>query len=331
MGEKCDIELSDAKRLSLGLAPARKEVEAVREMWAHHVNARMALAGQEERVDHRSLAAQRDEAARKNEPEKVAELDRAPQVKLGWKVVQMERRGEPSDRGDQLRQVKVGNGQRKAVMLDIGQLRDKLAQRKEADRKTVFSCIEEAFRGQPRSNQQSILEYWRSTAAQEIPKVENARALWEQDSSDRDAKAWREASRTVGWETKQVDKAAQAVQNWHREHPVKSLVIRTRLQKRPADLQWLEEEHAKNVRFLESNQKTLAGLEQAWREKQPQYEQKIERDSRYIEKIRGYLKSIEGNPQQFKKICQREDQAFREKAQQREHPRRDRDRGGRSR
>ena len=96
LGEKCAIELSDAKRLSLGLAPARMEVETVRQMWGEEVNRQLETAQSPARVDHRSLAAQRTEALEKGEWEKAAELDRAPQVKLGWKVVQMERRAEIS-------------------------------------------------------------------------------------------------------------------------------------------------------------------------------------------------------------------------------------------
>ena len=131
--EKCAIELSDAKRLSLGLAPARIEVEAVRQMWAQEVNRQLTAARRPERVDHRSLAAQREEAIQKGQSEKVAELDRAPQVKLGWSVIQMERRGVVSDRGNQLRQVQAENVQRKAAVIDIGQLRSQLAQRQQEE------------------------------------------------------------------------------------------------------------------------------------------------------------------------------------------------------
>ena len=44
LAEKCEIELSDAKRLSLGLAPARIEVESVRQMWAEEVNRQLRRA-----------------------------------------------------------------------------------------------------------------------------------------------------------------------------------------------------------------------------------------------------------------------------------------------
>ena len=92
LAEKCTIELGDGKRRSLGLAPARLEITAVRQMWAELVNRQLQEAYRPERVDHRSLAAQRQEALQRGDQQKAAELDRAPQVKLGSKAVQMERR-----------------------------------------------------------------------------------------------------------------------------------------------------------------------------------------------------------------------------------------------
>jgi ATP-dependent exoDNAse (exonuclease V) alpha subunit len=141
LGDKCEIELSDAKRLSLGLAPARIEVEAVRGMWADQVNRHLTEARRPERVDHRSLAAQREEAIQKGDQQKATELDRAPQVKLGWKVVQMERRGQSSDRGNQLRQVRTENGTRQAMVFDIAKLRDQLARRQEAEQRKLFGRV----------------------------------------------------------------------------------------------------------------------------------------------------------------------------------------------
>jgi hypothetical protein len=342
LAEKCEIELSDAKRLSLGLAPARIEVEAVRQMWAQEANRQLEEGRRPERVDHRSLAVQREEAIQKGDPEKVAELDRAPQVKLGWKVVQMERRGVFSDRGNQLRQVKTENVQRKAAILDIGQLRDQLtkrqeeqaARRREAEQKELLGQVESVFRGQSRMGQESILKRWRNLASKEIPQVEDARTLWEQDQWDPDAKAWRETRNTIDWEAKQLVKADQAVEDWHHAHPVQSLVIRAGLKKTPTDLQWLEQRSGENARFLEGSQRRLEELEQAWSKKQPQYERQIERESEQILEARKYLRVIEENPEHFQKIWQREDQVFRQELHSREqdqHRSRDRDRGGWSR
>jgi len=338
LGEKCAIELSDAKRLSLGLAPARMEVETVRQMWGEEVNRQLEAAQNPERVDHRSLAAQREEAIEKGDQQKAAELDRAPQVKLGWKVVQMERRGDFSDRGEQLRAVKAENVQRQAVVLDIGQLRMQLAKRQEeaaarrlkAEQKKILGQVEQAFRGQSKRGQETILNRWRYLASKQIPEVANARAIWEQDPIDPDAKAWRETQSTIEWESQQVAQSAQAVTDWHRAHVVQSFLVRTGLMKPPGGLQQLEQQHGSTARFLEGSQRRLQELEQAWSKKgRVVYQQQLEREGGEIVAARRQLQVVEQNREHFQQVWEREDQNFR---QERQHGQeRDRGRGGLSR
>lgn len=58
LGEKCAIELRDAKRLSLGLPRARVEITNIRTEWAATVNRALEHAGRPERVervDHRTF------------------------------------------------------------------------------------------------------------------------------------------------------------------------------------------------------------------------------------------------------------------------------------
>jgi hypothetical protein len=327
LGEKCEIELSDAKRLSLGLAPARIEVEAVRQMWAQEVNWQLQEGRRPERVDHRSLVTQREEAIQKGDSQKVAEFDRAPQVKLGWKVVQMERRGISSDRGNQLRQVQAENSQRKAVVVDIGQLRNQLARRqeeeavwrREAEQRKLLEEVEAVFRGQGPIHREATLKRWRYLAPREVPDVENARALWEHDQWDPDAKAWRETHKTIEWETSHVARVAAAVEEWHRKHPVQSLVLRTGLKKPPAALQRLAQAHTESMRFLQGSQRRLEELEQAWPKKRLIYQQQLEQEGEEIRKAKRFLGVIEGNPEHFGKVWKREEQAFqnRERAQRR--------------
>lgn len=295
LSEKCAIELSDAKRLSLGLAPARIEVESVRKMWAQEVNRQLTAARRPERVDHRSLAVQREEALQKGQSEKVAELDRAPQVKLGWRVIQMERRGVASDRGNQLRQVQAENVQRKAAVIDIGQLRSQLAQRqqeeaarrREAEQKKLLEEVEAAFRGQSPTKREATLRQWRDLAAREIPQVENARALWEQDQWDPDAKAWRETSNTIKLESQRVVQIARDIETWRRSHAVQSFAFRAGLLQKPGDLDQLEQEHANSVRFLEGSQRRLKESELAWFKNRGVYQQQLDAASRRSYRRRG--------------------------------------------
>ena len=345
LGDKCEIELSDSKRLFLGLAPARIEVEAVRQMWADQVNRRLAEAQRTERVDHRSLAAQREEAIQKGDEHKAAELDRAPQVKLGWKVVQMERRGEASDRGNQLRQVGEENRTRQAVVLDIGQLRDQLARRqaeeaarrREAEEKKLLADVEAEFIGKGPIGRDSVLKRWRTLAQREIPDLRNARTLWEQDRYDPEASAWRETRNSIEWETQQTRKAARAIDDWHTAHPVQSLMLRAGLKKTPTDLAWLEQQHAANLKFLEGSERRLKELEENWATKKSlQYQQQLERDGEGIRRARRALQIIDKHSDHFRQLWQREEQAFKRQLQQQERERnrrrsRDRDRGGWSR
>ena len=317
LGDKCDIELSDAKRLSMGLGPAREEIAEVREIWADRVNEHLERAGQEERVDHRSLADQREDAERNNEPERAAELDREPQIKLGWKVVQMERRGEPSDRADEFHKGKEHNEERRGVVIDISNFRDQLAEREgEAARQRELDRVEEFFRGSYHKMQESTLGGWKYLAAQDIPDVKDAREIWENDRWEPGAQAWRETSRTVEWQTEAVDKTAQAVEKWHDDHPVRSFLIDKGLQEKPATLESLEQEHHQAERFLEGSQRTIEKLEHTWSARQPAYEEKLENQGRQIEESRENLKVIQKNPEHFKEVFEREHNQFQERLQQ---------------
>jgi hypothetical protein len=338
LAEKCEIELSDAKRLSLGLMPARVEVESVRQMWAEEVNRQLTEGRRPERVDHRSLAAQREEAIQKGHSEKASELDREPQVKLGWKVVQMVRRALFSDRANQLRQVQADNTRRQAAVVDIGQLRAQLTQRqeeeaargREAEQKKLLEEVEAVFRDKGPLHREATLKRWRYLATREVPDTANARAYWEQDQWDPDAKAWRETRKTIEWETGQVARGAAAIEEWRRKHPVQALAFRTGLKKPSADLQRLEQTHAESIRFLQGSKGRFAELERAWSVKRSAYERKLELEGEEIVRAKRCLGVIDAAPEHFRNFWRREDQR-RMHGHQQEHRTRDRDRGGWSR
>lgn len=68
------------------------EIEAMRGVWAGLQNDALERAGAEERVDHRSLEAQREAAQGRGDLVAAEELDRAPEMKLGPGANAMERR-----------------------------------------------------------------------------------------------------------------------------------------------------------------------------------------------------------------------------------------------
>ena len=147
------------------------------------------------------------------------------------------------------------------------------------------------------------------------PNVENAREIWENERWEPGAQAWRETSRTIEWQTKAVDKTAQAVEKWHDDHPVRSFLIDKGLQEKPAALESLEQEHSQAERFLQGSQKTLDKLENAWSARQPAYEQKLESQGRQIEEARENLKVIQENPEHFKEVFEHEHNQFQERIQ----------------
>jgi hypothetical protein len=87
------------------------EVGNWRERWANLSNRHLETAGRQERIDHRSLGVQRAAAIERGDTEQAIKLDRVPTIHLGPNVVQMERRGVVTERGDHGRETAKHNAQ----------------------------------------------------------------------------------------------------------------------------------------------------------------------------------------------------------------------------
>lgn len=111
----------------------RAQVEGWREAWASHANRALERAGHEQRIDHRSLDAQRHDALARGDERRAQDLDREPQPKLGPVAAAMERQGIQTDRGDQLRATQARNEARQSLWEQIrglgAQIREQAAQR----------------------------------------------------------------------------------------------------------------------------------------------------------------------------------------------------------
>jgi len=94
----------------------KERLEGWRESWRDHANRALDRSGRSERIDHRTLEAQRDAALGRGDLEAAARLDREPQVHLG-KAAYMEARGVETDRGS--RAVKIA--QRNDFHSNIGE------------------------------------------------------------------------------------------------------------------------------------------------------------------------------------------------------------------
>lgn len=86
--------LTDKTRILDAASTGGPEIEAMRGYWAELQNRALELAGQEERVDHRSLEVQREEALSLGDTLKAEELDREPELKLGPAANAIERRAQ---------------------------------------------------------------------------------------------------------------------------------------------------------------------------------------------------------------------------------------------
>jgi hypothetical protein len=84
--------LTDKTRVLDAKATGGPEIEAMRARWAELQNLALERQGHEVRVDHRSLAMQREAALAEGHELKAEELDRAPEIKLGPAASAIERR-----------------------------------------------------------------------------------------------------------------------------------------------------------------------------------------------------------------------------------------------
>lgn len=114
-----------------------------REAWARDANIALERAGRSERIDHRSLDAQRSEAEQQVEraraggqeelaferEKKVVELSREPEPKIGPSANAQEKRGIVTERGDAFRAAQVRNAQRQDLGRKQLELRLELMER----------------------------------------------------------------------------------------------------------------------------------------------------------------------------------------------------------
>ena len=110
-----------------------------REQWAESANRALDRAGSRERIDHRTLAAQRDEAIERGHTIRAEKLDRDPEIHLGKSAWMVLRRGEGNERtrrndricdGNQAREMERSRGKEmiRAIQDKIDGLRQAVQQ-----------------------------------------------------------------------------------------------------------------------------------------------------------------------------------------------------------
>ena len=94
---------------------SKELLQTWRGSWALHVNQALEREQRIERVDHRTLEAQRQEALTQGDWDKAAALDREPEPKLGYAAAALERQGIATERGDLWRGVHERNAERREI------------------------------------------------------------------------------------------------------------------------------------------------------------------------------------------------------------------------
>ncbi len=173
------------------------EIEQMRGVWAELQNRALERAGEAERVDHRSLEAQREAALERGDELAAMALDRDPEIKLGPAASAMERKAmreaerdgteyEPvTERGAQVHGVR----QQRSLMADLiermGRARDAYAQAREADASRLSAATEAARALFSGAGARDFADSF--TRAYEEREAERQRALEEERAQAREA------------------------------------------------------------------------------------------------------------------------------------------------
>ncbi len=261
LGEKTVIELSDAKRLSLGLGQGRQEIEQVRALWAERTNQALAKQEVEARIDHRSLAVQHGEALTAGDIIRAAAFDRMPETKLGWKASAMERRGVETERGDQLRAVKQENGLRQNFNRQVGKLKALLA-RIVTEAEAARQRVEARKRDEEKRQRQAMLQQERREAARQHEFREYVARLWAGSPAGRSEAATLEKRRQdLDLEAQYAGRLEQAravLAQWKQDHPVKSRFFEATVLEDQAREAWAV--HARHTLQMPETEKKLREL-----------------------------------------------------------------------
>mgnify|MGYP005989363611 CR=1 FL=1 len=148
--------LTDKTRILDAAKTGGAEIADMRGLWAEMQNAALERAGQEDRVDHRSLEDQREAALERGEDLVAMELDRDPEIKLGPAASAMERKAmrqaerdgteyEPvTERGAQVHEVRQQRNLMAELLDRMGRAREAYAQARETDASRLSAATEAA-------------------------------------------------------------------------------------------------------------------------------------------------------------------------------------------
>lgn len=325
LGEKATIELSDTKRRGLGLGPVAEEITALRQLWEQTANRHLERAGHEERIDHRSLKAQGQE--------------RAPTTHLGPHVVQMERRGIETERGERHRARLAMNAQ----IIDLAEARQRLETQRQAEKEGP-----PALTHRDRINA-AVADFMRRDLDELYNSLQSSSPMMAQKPAQPDPQAikdaWQQEKQTQFY---QIEERARKLQN-------KAFGQWQRQERKIARHDQLRPERPRGL-LAGLKMKTYEKAYQAWSKIKGQLERRLRQLEKRIERLSQYMrragpyelatpgeklalkKAEQARPElakEHRQVIERETEQRRaellEQFKQKERPDRSNERGGRGR
>ena len=152
----CAEGLTDKTRILDAAKTGGAEIEDMRSLWAQMQNAALERAGQEARVDHRSLEDQHAAALERGDELEAITLDRDPEIKLGPAASSMERKAmreaaaegrayEPvTERGAEVHRVREARSLLGDLVARMVQAREAYVTARDADAGRLTAAVEAA-------------------------------------------------------------------------------------------------------------------------------------------------------------------------------------------
>ena len=157
---------------------SREWLKSTREAWAEHANRALERAGSGERVDHRTLAAQREAALERGDvAAAAAKLDREPGVHLG-PARAMELKGRRTELGERARAVERRNHRLGELRQEVKGLEQKITRMRESVKEQGRSAW--SWLGRRQAEARGWLEeHHRKVAGRIIEQIKRGLASWQ--------------------------------------------------------------------------------------------------------------------------------------------------------
>ena len=190
-----------------------------REQWAESANRALDRAGSRERIDHRTLAEQRQEAIERGQVRRAAKLDRDPQIHIGKAGAALRRRGQGNERTRRNDRICAGNRYREKERSRLARARWALDAEIQAVKLRAGVARGSAWTSEKvKAGAKAIQEY-----PQRREDAKEARQRWEWERRDREWRQERQQDRGI-WRRRSANRVVDA---WYRLADTATHIIET--------------------------------------------------------------------------------------------------------